>query len=38
MKDQSQENDTNRYSPLACVLFLLIVGAATQLNIHASWF
>jgi hypothetical protein len=38
MKDQSQENDGNPYSPLLCILFLLIFGAATQLNIHASWF
>jgi hypothetical protein len=38
MKDQSQENDGNPYSPPMCILFLLVFGAATQLNIHASWF
>jgi hypothetical protein len=37
-KDQSKENDGNPYSPLMCVLTLLIVGAATQINVHASWF
>jgi hypothetical protein len=37
MKNQSQENQGNPYSPLMCILFLLIILAATQLNIHASW-
>jgi hypothetical protein len=38
MKDQSQENDGNPYSPLMCILFLLIFSAASQLNVFASWF
>jgi hypothetical protein len=32
MKDHSQEDTANPYSPLMCVLLLLLVGAATQLN------
>jgi hypothetical protein len=33
MKDRSQADTANPYSPLLCVLLLLVVGAATQLNI-----
>jgi hypothetical protein len=32
MKDHSQGDTANPYSPLMCVLLLLLVGAATQLN------
>jgi hypothetical protein len=32
MKDHSQEDIGNPYSPLMCILLLLMVGAATQLN------
>jgi hypothetical protein len=35
MKDHSQE-DADPYSPLMCILLLLMVVAATQL--HAVWF
>jgi hypothetical protein len=35
MKDHSQE-DADPYSPLMCILLLLMVVAATQL--HAVWY
>ena len=35
MKDHSQE-DADPYSPLTCIVLLLMVVAATQL--HAVWF
>jgi hypothetical protein len=38
LKDQSQENHGNPYSPLMCILLLFILVAATQLNVLASWF
>jgi hypothetical protein len=38
MKDQSQKDRANPYSPLMCILLLLIVCAATQLKVHAIWF
>jgi hypothetical protein len=37
MKDHSQE-DADPYSPLMCILLLLMVVAATQLKLHAVWF
>jgi hypothetical protein len=33
MKDHSQGDAANPYSPLMCILLLLAVGAATQLNV-----
>jgi hypothetical protein len=33
MKDHSQGDAANPYSPLMCILLLLAVGAATQLSI-----
>jgi hypothetical protein len=33
MKDHSQGDTANPYSPLMCVLLLVLVGAATQLGI-----
>jgi hypothetical protein len=33
MKDHSQGDAANPYSPLMCILLLLMVGAATQLDI-----
>jgi hypothetical protein len=33
MKDHSQGDAANPYSPLMCILLLLVVGAATQLNV-----
>jgi uncharacterized membrane protein (DUF4010 family) len=37
MKDHSQE-DADPYSPLMCILLLLMVVAAAQLKLHAVWF
>jgi hypothetical protein len=37
MKDHSQE-DADPYSPLMCIVLLLMVVAATQLKLHAVWF
>ena len=33
MEDHSQGNTANPYSPLMCILLLLVVGAATQFNV-----
>jgi hypothetical protein len=33
MKDHSQGDAANHYSPLMCILLLLMVGAATQFDI-----
>jgi hypothetical protein len=38
MKDHSQQDDGNPYSPLMCILLLLMVGAATQLKVAAMLF
>jgi hypothetical protein len=38
MKDHSQKDVGNPYSPLMCLLLLLIVGAATQIKIPAILF
>jgi hypothetical protein len=38
MKDHSQKDYVNRYSPLMCILLLLTVGAATQLKVQSHWF
>jgi hypothetical protein len=38
MNDHSQGDSANPYSPLMCILLLLLVGAATQLNLQAIWF
>jgi hypothetical protein len=35
MNDRFQESHGNPYSPLMVVLLLLVVGAATQLDLHA---
>jgi hypothetical protein len=35
MKDHSRENTENPYSPATCIVPLLAVVAATQLNIHS---
>jgi hypothetical protein len=35
MEDYSRENSQNPYSPLTCIVLLLAVVAATQLNIHS---
>jgi hypothetical protein len=37
MKDHSQE-DADPYSPLMCILLLLVVVAAIQFKLHAVWF
>jgi hypothetical protein len=37
VKDHSQE-DADPYSPLMCILLLLMVVAATQFKLHAVWF
>jgi len=37
MKDHSQE-DADPYSPLMCILLLLMVVAAIQFKLHAVWF
>lgn len=38
MKGHSQEDKANPYSPLMCIVLLLIVGAATQFKIMSIWF
>jgi hypothetical protein len=38
MKQQTEENDRNPYSPSMCILLLLAFGTATQLEVLASWF
>jgi hypothetical protein len=38
MKDRSQQDHEDPYSPLLCILLLLAIGAATQLKIHSVWF
>jgi hypothetical protein len=38
MKDHIEEEKAEPYSLLMCIALLLIVGAATQLPIHALWF
>jgi hypothetical protein len=38
MKDHSQSKNADPYSPLMCIVLLLMVGAAAQLKVHAIWF
>jgi hypothetical protein len=37
MKDRSQEDNGDPYSPLMCILLLLIVGAAVQIKFVSLW-
>jgi hypothetical protein len=37
MKDHSQKDSANPYSPLMCILLLLMVCAAIQLKVHGIW-
>ena len=36
--DHSQKDVRNPYSPLMCILLLLMVSAATQFKVYANWF
>ena len=38
MKDHSQGDNADPYSPLMCILLLLMVVAATQFKLLAVWF
>ena len=38
MKDHSQKHGADPYSPLTCIMLLLLVGAATQLKLLGIWF
>jgi len=38
MKDHPRQSDGEPYSPLISILFLLTVGAATQLGAYGGWF
>jgi hypothetical protein len=37
MKDHSQKDNRNPYSPLMCILLLLMFFAAIQLKVHGIW-
>jgi hypothetical protein len=37
MKDHSQKDGANPYSPLMCILLLLLVFAAIQLKVYGIW-